>query len=102
MSVLLALAGFPLLLLYAYLLLYWWPALGGPGPDACDPATMGGACWRPEQRTFWIVGATAAVPAAVCLVLTMRRVRYAGRWWPWPVAAVVLAVVAGWAIDRIP
>jgi hypothetical protein len=101
-SVPLALIGFPLLLLYAYVLLYWSPALTGPGPDACDPATMGGACWRPEQRTFWIVGAAAAVPAALCLVLMVRRMRDAGRWWPWPVAAVVLGIVAGWAIGRIP
>ena len=96
-----ALFGFALLLLYAYLLLYWSPALTGPGAEPCDPAVMGGRCRRPEQRTFWTVAAAAGVPAAVCLVLMVRRLRDARRWWPWPVASVVLVAVTAAAIEQI-
>ncbi len=93
----LAVFGVPLLLLYAYVLLYWSPALNGPAGPPCDP----GVCGRPDQRYWWIAAAATAVPAAFCLVRSVRRVRDPRRWWPWPVAVVLLAAAAGGAIDRI-
>jgi hypothetical protein len=97
-----ALFGFPLLLLYAYLLLYWLPAVRGPDAELCDLPQWGHLCWRPEQRTFWILGATAAGSMAACLVLMLVRLRTEGRWWPWPVAAAGFAVAATLAIQQIP
>ncbi|MET0419517.1 MAG: hypothetical protein ABW022_26175 [Actinoplanes sp.] len=93
----LALFGFPLLALYAYMLLWWAPALTGSADDMCAAAS----CWRPEQRTFWILAAVAFVPAAACLVMALRRVLDARRWWPWPVAAVVFATTGMWVVSQI-
>ncbi|RLP87979.1 hypothetical protein EAD89_17875 [Micromonospora sp. BL4] len=99
----LAIVGFPLLLGMAFNLIWWSPALSGPGPDPCDPAVDGwGACWRPEQRTFWIVAAAAGLPGAVCLVLTLVRISRTGRWWPWPIAAAALLVACSLALSQIP
>ncbi|MCW6007873.1 hypothetical protein K1W54_25515 [Micromonospora sp. CPCC 205371] len=93
----------PILALYAYLLLWWLPALTGPSEDPCDPMTAGrGACWQPEQRTFWLVAATATILCTVCLVMSVTRTWRVRRWWPWPVAAAVLLFLGGLAVDRVP
>jgi hypothetical protein len=98
----LAVGGVPFLGIVAYLLLWWSPALSGPAPEPCDPAVDGwGVCWRPEQRTFWLLTAAALVPAVVCLVLSLTRLRTARRWWPLPVAAVVLGLACIQAAGRI-
>ncbi len=97
-----AVGGVPFLGIVAYLLLWWSPALTGPGPAPCDPAVDGrGVCWRPGQRTFWLLTAAAVVPAGVCLVLALTRLRTARRWWPLPVVAVVLGLACIQAADRI-
>ena len=99
----LAVVSLPLLLLWAYLLLWWLPALTGPGPSPCDPAVDGwGVCWRPEQRTFWIVAAAVGLSGAVCLVISLIRLSRAGRWWPWPIAAAALLVSGYLAATQIP
>ncbi|MEU9823547.1 hypothetical protein [Micromonospora chersina] len=99
----LALVSVPFLLLWAYTLLWWSPALTGPGPDPCDPAVDGwGACWRPEQRTFWIVAAAVGLPGAVCLVISLIRLPRARRWWPWPTATAALLVSCHLALTQIP
>ncbi|WP_341715782.1 hypothetical protein QQG74_17195 [Micromonospora sp. FIMYZ51] len=98
----LVIVGVLLLSLWAFMLLYWSPALTGPGLDPCDPAVDGwGVCWRPEQRTFWIVAAAAGLSAATCLVISLKRLRRARRWWPWPVATAVLLAVCYLALGRI-
>ena len=101
-SIPLALFGFALLLLYAYLLFYWLPAVRGPGAELCDLVEWGHLCRRPEQRRFWILGAAAAGSMAVCLVLMLVRLRTEGRWWPWPVAVAGFAVAANLAIQQVP
>lgn len=97
----LSLGGFPLLALFAYLLVWWSAALGAGGSDPCDPALAPGACPGPEERTFWIVAAATFVPAAACLVLSLTRLRTARRWWPLPVAAVLLGLACMQALNRI-
>lgn len=89
----LALFGFPMLAIFAYVLFYFSPALAGP----CE----GIGCGPPHQRTYWILAALTAVPAAVCLVLSVRWVRSARRWWPLPLAVVALATASGWAVDHL-
>ncbi|MEH1129888.1 hypothetical protein [Micromonospora sp. CPCC 206061] len=99
----LAVVATPLVALYVYLLLWWLPALGGPGPNPCDPLIDGrGACWRPEQRTFWLVAATAVLLSGVCLVMAVMRTGQTRRWWPWPAAAAVLLAGCAQALDQIP
>ncbi|MBM0257635.1 hypothetical protein [Micromonospora sp. 4G55] len=99
----LAIVSVLLLAVYAFDLLYFASALTGPGPHPCDPAIDGwGVCWRPEQRTFWIVTAAASVPAAICLVMSLIRLDLTRRWWPWPVATALLLLAGGLALDQVP
>ncbi|SCG54281.1 hypothetical protein [Micromonospora coxensis] len=99
----LAIVSVPLLLVYVFNLVWWAPALTGPGPNPCDPAVDGwGACWRPEQRTFWMVAAAVGLPGAFCLTMSLLRLHRARRWWPWPVATAVLLVACAQALNRIP
>jgi hypothetical protein len=99
----LAVVAAPILALYAYLLLWWLPALTGPGDEPCDPLTAGrGACWQPEQRTYWLLLAAATIPGAVCLVLSVTRTWRDRRWWPWPVATAVLLLLGGLLTGRMP
>ncbi|SCE92894.1 hypothetical protein GA0070214_103362 [Micromonospora chaiyaphumensis] len=99
----LAIVSFPFLLLGAFNLIWWSPALTGPGPNPCDPAVDGwGACWRPEQRTFWIVAAAVGLPGAVCLVISLIRLPRTRRWWPWPIATAALLFSCHFALTQIP
>jgi hypothetical protein len=99
----LAVVGIPLLALYLYLLWWWLPALAGPGAEPCDPAVDGwGVCWRPEQRALWIAAAAVGLPGAGCLLMSLVRLRRAGRWWPWPVATVVLFAAGLRMLTQIP
>ncbi|WP_405434892.1 hypothetical protein [Micromonospora sp. NBC_00617] len=101
-TILLAIVSGLLLAVYAFNLLYWAPALTGPGPNPCDPAVDGlGACWRPEQRTFWIVTAAVSLSAAICLMMSLIRLGLTRRWWPWPVATALLLLAGGLALNQI-
>ncbi|MGC3862265.1 hypothetical protein ACPSM1_18985 [Micromonospora chersina] len=92
-----------LLAVYAFGLLYFNSALTGPGPNPCDPAVDGlGACWRPEQRTFWIVTAAVSLPAAICLGTSLIWLDSTRRWWPWPVATALLLLAGGLALNQVP
>ncbi|WP_447139718.1 hypothetical protein [Micromonospora sp. LZ34] len=103
MAIPLVIISVPFLALVVFNLAWWSPALDGPGPDPCDPAVDGwGVCWRPEQRTFWIVAAAAGLPGAGCLVMSLVRIYQARRWWPWPVATVLLFVACAQALSQIP
>jgi hypothetical protein len=96
----LAVVATPLLALYAYLLLWWLPAL--TGSDPCDPLIDGrGACAYPEQRTFWLLTAAAALLGAVCLVLAVVRTGQTRHWWAWPAAAAALLAVAAQTLGHI-
>jgi hypothetical protein len=99
----LAVVAVPALAFYAYLLFWWLPALSGPGSEPCDPAVDGwGVCWRPEQRTFWLVAAAAGMLGTACLVVAVLRTGRVRHWWPWPVGAAALLAVGAQALGQIP
>lgn len=103
MAIPLAVVAVPALALYAYLLFWWLPALSGPGSEPCDPALDGwGVCWRPEQRTFWLVAAAAGLLGTACLVVAVFRTGRVRHWWPWPVGAAALLAVGAHALGQIP
>jgi hypothetical protein len=96
----LAVAGVPLLIVYAYLLFWWAPALAGPGADPCDPG-VSGSCWRPEQRTLWIAAAALFLPAAVTLAISWTWLGRVRRWWPWPLAAAMLNLACARVLQQL-
>lgn len=76
----------PLLLLNAYLLLWFAPEVTAPDGDP-------GAClWG----TIFVLSAASAA----CLAFGWRR-RQADRWWIWLLAAAVLLVAAWPAVNRL-
>lgn len=98
----LSVVAIPILALSLYLMWWWLPALSGPGVEPCDPAVDGwGVCWRPEQRMLWIAGAASSLLGGGCLLMSLTRLRRAGRWWPWPLASMGLLAGGLWTLGQI-
>ncbi|MBU2668343.1 hypothetical protein KOI35_33005 [Actinoplanes bogorensis] len=92
----------PLLLINAYLLLYWLPAIQGPGDEPCDPVVDGwGACWRPDQRVWWIVAAALTLAGLVCTLMSLRRYRRAVIWSWWFLGSMTFLLAGLWAGGNI-
>lgn len=87
------------LLMYAFHLLWFSPEITGSGK--CDPSEFGvvvggGVCGPEHGRVLWMGTFLAFATVAFCLVTTWVRTVRAGRWWPWPVATMVISV--GWFV----
>lgn len=57
------------------------------GRGACGPG-----------RTWWFTTFLVLVAGSLCLIMTLARVSRPGRWWPWPMATVLIMV--GWLVIR--
>jgi hypothetical protein len=88
-AVVVSLVAVPLLLVNAYLLLWFLPELTAGG------ATGGGGPYR------WLLVFVLTVVAAVCLVLGVTRRHRAGRWWMWLLAAPVLLAIGSTLADSL-
>ncbi|WBB68829.1 hypothetical protein [Micromonospora sp. WMMD812] len=86
----------PAMVVTAWLLAWYRPAITSPG---CDQPW---SWWqRHDGAFFWLAAGVAGVAGTLCLGLGAARLHRSRRWWLWLLSAVALLLVASLTAVRL-
>ncbi|MER7461198.1 hypothetical protein [Micromonospora sp. NPDC126480] len=88
----------PVLLLYAWLLVWYSPEITNPGGCPNESPSRG-----PGNGTLvWVLACAAGVAGALCLGIALARTNKYRGWWPWLLAGVVILAAGSPAVAGLP